>query len=223
MNKLKHTDGRAIVSVDIEYKNWHTFEDGTKIRLERQYDNFNRRYTEPVNAIVVSGENILQGAEILVHPNAIIETNRINNYRQLSGADTSSPVKYYSIPENQCFIWKDEHDVWQPLPPFETALRVFEPYTGILQGIEPKQIPDTLFVTSGELKGFVVKTLKACDYEIVFQDTNGRESSIIRFRPNGDEKNSREPEAIAIMNELTKKVISGEILIGLTPNDAKQY
>ncbi len=40
--------------------------------------------------------------------------------------------------------------------------------------------------------GKVVATLKAVDYEVIFQDTNGRENRIIRFRPFGDPKTKRE-------------------------------
>lgn len=219
-NQLKHVEGRVIVSVDLEGKNSHTFSDGTKIRLERDYNNLNRRETQPTNAIVISGANIPKGSEILIHHNAHSDTNQIHNYVPLSGKETASDIKYYSIPEEQCFLWKDANNTWQPIPPYETALRVFVPYTGVLEGIEPKPLKNVLYVTSGDLKGKVVATLEACDYQIVFQDSNGQEGNIIRFRPNGDEKNNREPEAVAIMNELTDKVNDGEYLVGLTTKDA---
>ncbi|HEY6437884.1 MAG TPA: hypothetical protein VIY47_14935 [Ignavibacteriaceae bacterium] len=219
---LKHVEGKVIVSMDIQKKNYHTFSDGTIIRRERQYNELNRRISEPVNAIVISGENIPAGVEILIHPNAASETNQIHNYTKLSGAELDSDIKYYSIPEEQCFIWKDSNNEWQPLPPYETALRVFKPHTGLLQNIEPTQLKDTLYVTSGDLKGNVVATLQACDYQIVFQDVNGREGDLIRFRPYGDDKHDREPEAIALLHSETKKVNEGKLLVGLTPSDAKK-
>lgn len=220
MSSLKHVHGKVVVAVDLEYKNWHTFSDGTKIRRERQFNELNRRITEPVNAIVISAENIPSGVEILIHPNATHDTNRIFNHSQLSGKDEGSDIKYYSIPEDQCFIWRDGSE-WKALPPYETALRVFEPYTGILHGIEPKLIKDCLYVTSGNFKGRVVKTLKACDYEVIFQDINGQESKKIRFRPNGCEKTKREPEAIALLNDITDRVLDGGLLIGIEIRDAK--
>ncbi len=58
MSKLKHTEGRIIVSVDIEAKNYHTFAGGIVIRRERQFDNLNRRETEPVNGFVISAKYI---------------------------------------------------------------------------------------------------------------------------------------------------------------------
>jgi hypothetical protein len=217
---LKHIDGKVIVAVDLEGKNWHTFSNGVKIRRERQFDEFNRRISEPVNAIVVSAENIPDGSEILIHPNAPTESNQIHNYKKLSGKETSSDVKYYSIPSEMCFIWRDG-DEWRPLPPYETALRIFVPYKGFIEGIEPTQIADALYCTSGDLKGKAVKTLKACDYEVIFQDISGKEGRIIRWRPNGDEKHKREPEAIARREDVTKKIKKGEYLVGLSTSDCK--
>ena len=217
---LKHVEGKVIVAVDLESKNSHTFSDGTKIRLERDYNNLNKRETQPTNAIVVSGANIPAGSEILIHHNANSDTNKITNHTALSGKETGSDIKYYSIPEEQCFLWKDEIGEWKPIAPYETALRVFKPYKGFLEGIEPTLLKQTLYCTSGELKGKVVATLEACDYQVVFQDTNGQEGNVIRWRPNGDAK-GREEEAVAIMNELTEMVENGELLVGLTKSDAK--
>ena len=112
-------------------------------------------------------------------------------------------------------------DAWFPVKGFETGLRVFKPYEGILQGIEPKLVKDKLFITSGNLKGKVCLTLKSCDYQIVFQDINGREGNIIRLRHSDDEFHPRE-EIVAVDNEATELVQKGELLIGLTPTDAKE-
>ena len=67
---LIEPSNRVIIKVDLESKNSHTFKDGTKIRLERIYDNFNMRYVKPVNGIVVNAKDIPEGAEILIHHNA---------------------------------------------------------------------------------------------------------------------------------------------------------
>lgn len=218
---LKNVEGKVIIEIDLESKNSHRFEDGTVIRLERGYNNLNKRETQATNAFVISADNIPSGVEILIHPNAAIESNKIYSYKKLSGENLDSNIQYFSIPEDQCFIWKDENDNWLPLFPYETALRVFEPYTGVFDGIQPTMLKDTLFVTSGSLKGKVVKTLQACDYEIIFQDITGKEAQIIRFRPNGDEKTKREPEAIAILEEMTTKVKKGKMLVGISVTDAK--
>jgi hypothetical protein len=75
--KLIAPTGRVIIKINLESKNTHTFADGTKIRLERQYDNFNMRYVKPVNAEVVSSKYIPEGSEILIHHNATHDTYRL--------------------------------------------------------------------------------------------------------------------------------------------------
>ena len=67
-DNLIHTFGRVVIKINLEYKNSHTLSDGLKISLQRQFNNLNRRYTEPVNAIVISAEDIPKDAEILIHP-----------------------------------------------------------------------------------------------------------------------------------------------------------
>lgn len=212
---LKHTNGRVIISIDLDGKNSHTFGDGHKIYIGRQYNNLNRRETEPVNAFVIDAENIPANAEILIHPNAIIDSNKIFGF----GEDITT-VRYYSIPENQCYFWKEEFNDWQPLKGFVTALRVFEEYKGVFQGIEHTKIQNVLYITSGKLKGKVVHTLKACDYEIIFMGKNGTEERIIRCRHFDGEINERE-EIVAIDDILTKKVLAGDLLVGISSSDAK--
>lgn len=218
MNKLTHTEGRIIVAIDHDKKNWHQFEDGTKIRLERKYDNFNMRYVNPVNAIVVSAENIPEGAEILIHHNSIHDTNRVFDHNQLSGKNEASEIKYYSLKEDEAFAWRADTG-WNPLPGYDFALRIFKPYIGILEGIEPTEIKNHLYLLTGDHKEKVGITIKYCDYEIIFQDLSGREGNLIRIRTNGDD--SREPEVIAIHNGYTQQVKNGDLLVGLNKNDAK--
>jgi hypothetical protein len=212
---LKNVYGKVVISINLEGKNSHTFSNGQKIYIGRQFNNLNRRETEPVNAITISSDQIPQGAEILIHPNAINDSNKIHSF-----IEDNSDVKYYSIPEDQCYLWKNEEGEWLPLKGFVTALRVFEPYNGTLLGIEPKQIKNVLYITSGELKEQVVHTLKACDYEIIFMGNNGYEERIIRCRHYENEVNERE-EIIAIDPILTKKALNQELLVGISSKDAK--
>ena len=221
-NNFKAVDGRVIISVDLEGKNSHTFSDGTKIRLERQYNNLNKRETHPVNAIVIDGEGVKPGSQILIHPNMTDDTYKIFNHSQLSGKVEGSDTKYFSVPSEQCYAWLDEKtNEWKPLKNFEFALRVYKPYEGAIQGIEPKLIKDVLYVTTGEFKGLVVHTLKACDYEIIFQGTEGREERLIRFRHFPDQEHERE-EVIALDHHLTEDVNKGKLLIGLSPTTANK-
>ena len=211
-------EGKVVVSVDHEKKNSYTFENGVTIRMERDWNNLNRRETQPVNAIVIDGEGLKKDSEILIHPNMTHESYRIFNHSKLSGSVEGSDVKYYSIPTDQCYAWYDEE--WKPLKNFDFALRVFKPYEGMLEGIEPKLMPDLLYATTGEFKGKIVHTLKSCDYEIVFQGKDNREERIIRFRHFPDQDHERE-EVIAVREDLTELLNKGKLLVGLTPTSAK--
>ena len=217
---LKHPQGRVLLKIDTQAKNWHTFEDGTKIRRERQFNDFNKRVTEPVNGIVVSADNIPTGCEILIHHNSVHDTNRIFDYTPLSGIFEATDIRYYSIPEAECYAWRNEAGELSPMKNYVFALRVYEPYKGMIEGIEPKLIPDVLYITTGELCGNICHVLKASDYEIVFQGLKGREEKVIRCRHFEDEYDDRQ-EVIAVSSYLTERLNKGELLIGLTPKDAK--
>ena len=211
---LKHTHGRVIISVDMEGKNSHTFQNGQKIYIGRQFDNFNRRETHPVNAFVVSADGVPAGAEILIHPNATQDSYKIFNFD-----DELSDVRYFSVPENECYLWRDGEN-WMPLKGFATGLRVFIPYKGVIEGIPNEQIKNVLYITSGEFKGKVVHTLKSCDYEIIFIGTKGVEERIIRCRHFEDECNERE-EIVCMDQHLTDRVNKAELLIGISENKSQ--
>jgi hypothetical protein len=218
--KLIAPSNRVIIKVDLESKNSHTFKDGTKIKLERVYDNFNMRYVKPVNATVVAAKGIPKGAEILIHHNATHDTYKLFNYLRPT-AEASSDIQYFSIPIEECFLWRDGQDkAWQPLNNFVTGLRIFQPYNGPLEGIPPTLIKNKIYVTSGELTGKVVTTLISSDYEIIYQNDDGTEGKIIRLRyyPEGHERN----EVIAIDHDLTSRVINNEFLIGYGVSDASK-
>ena len=218
--KLISPENRVIIKVDLESKNSHTFKDGTKIKLERVYDNFNMRYVKPVNAEVVSAKDIPSGAEILIHHNATHDTYKIFNYQRPT-AEASSNMQYFSIPIEECFMWRSEKgSIWNALNNFITGLRIFEPYTGFLEGIEPTLVKNKIYVTSGELKGNVVGTVISSDYEIIYQDDDGTEGRIIRLRyyPEGNDRN----EVISVEHEMTNKVKSGDLLVGYSISDAKK-
>ena len=218
--KLKAPSNRVIIKVDLESKNSHTFKDGTKIKLERVYDNFNMRYVKPVNAEVVDAKDIPAGAEILIHHNATHDTYKIFNYQRPT-TEASSDIQYFSIPIEECFMWREEKgSIWNALNNFVTALRIFKPYKGMLQGIEPEVMNNKLYITSGELKGRAVNTVISSDYEIIYQNDDGTEGRIIRLRyfPDGNDRN----EIIAINDNMTELVESGELLVGYNKSDAKQ-
>lgn len=220
MSSLKHVQGRVIVKVDVEKKNSHKFSNGSVIRLERKYNEFNRRITEPTNAEVISADGIPVGSEILIGHNALHDSNRIFNYKPLSGSEEGSDIKYFSIKENECFAWRNEKGELKPMNNFAFGLRVYVPYKGFIEGIEPELIKDVLYITTGELEGKICHTLDKADYQIVFQGQDGREDNVIRCRHFEDEYNEQE-EIIAISHDLTSKLQNSELLIGLTPATAK--
>lgn len=224
MSELKAVKNRTIVSLDIEGKNSHRFTNGMIIRLERNYNNLNKRETQPINAFVVDSEIIPIGSEVLIHHNSFHPVNQIFNYVPLGGNETSSSVKYFSILDEECFLYREKKgSTWNPCNGFATALRIYKPYNGMLQGIEPKLVPNVLWITSGKLKNNACHTVTHADYELVFQGINGQEERVIRVRYyNEDEPHEREDEIIAIDHSLTKKIKSGECLIGLTPSKAEK-
>lgn len=219
MEKLKCVKDRVIVSLDMEYKNSWKFEDGTKIRLERKYDCFNMRHVNPVNASVISAEGIPMGAEILIHHNSCHDTYRIFNFKQSSDI---GDVRYFSVPVGECYAWYDNaNKKWMPLDGFDFALRVFKPYKGIIAGIEPEVIKNVLYLTTGIYAGNVMQTLRHCDYQVIFQNIDGKEGNLIRVRTKENKLEQRESEILFIHHEYTQKVLDGKLSIGLTKSDAK--
>ena len=218
---LKHLDKRVVVSVDVNFKNSHQFADGTKIVLERQVNNFNKRETQPVNAVVISAEGIPEGSEVLIGHNSVHDSNRIFDYKPLSGESLAGDIQYYSLPIDDCFAWRDKLGTLHPMKNFQFGLRVFKPYDGVITNIEPEVIKDVLYVTTGDLAGKVCHCLKSSDYEIIFQGQNGREDRVIRFRHSDEEELERE-EIIAVNHELTKLVSKGKLLVGLSPTDCEK-
>ncbi len=222
MHELAHVQDRVIVQVDLDFKNWHTFESGAKIRLERKYDCFDQKYTQPVNGIIISAEHISKGSHVIIHHNSCHPTNLVNNYKQVSGTEIASDIRYFSIPIGECFAWYDnETSSWQPLPGFDFALRIFKPYKGILEGVEHTLLKNVLWITTGEYKNNAVITLKASDYQLIFQDRNGKENNIIRLRTSENVKDQRESEIVALHNQYTEEVLNGDLYIGITKSDAK--
>lgn len=64
-------------------------------------------------------------------------------------------------------------------------------------------------------------TLKASDYEMVFQGVNGREQRVIRCRHFGIDNNHEREEIIGIDHETTQLVEKGVIYLGLSSKDCK--
>ena len=214
---IKAVPNRVIVAVDMNKKSTHRMECGTEIYLARQFDNFDRKYTEPVNAIVISGGGVPAYSEAIIHHNAIHDVNRIFN---INGVESSESLRYFSVLEGQVYLYREkDSEQWKPCEGFATALRLFKPYTGIIEGIGPTRVKDKLYITSGELSGQVVLTLKAADYEMIFQGLNGREQRVIRIRHFGLNELHEREEVIGIDHECTEMVKKGTLYVGLNESD----
>jgi len=96
---MKHVKGRVIVRVDPEQKNFWTFSNGTTIRLERDFDNLDRKYTAQTLGVVVDGENIPKDAFVLFHHNSLHDSYIVLNHSSLSGDDIATGIKIYSLME----------------------------------------------------------------------------------------------------------------------------
>lgn len=204
---IEHTEKRIVVKVDTESKNTYRFGNGQILFMFPNTNQLDRRYTQPVNGIVVSAEDIPVGAEVLLEHNSCHPTNEIVELK-----DDNPDIKYYSVPELEVYVWRkigeikfratadlhitdnwetsgvdynsfkvEETDLaeWQPTKYYAIAERVYEPYTGIFHGIKPSVIKNTLLIKTGELKGKIVHTVKNGQYEIIYQDTNGQPNEIL--------------------------------------------
>lgn len=219
---LKAAAGRILLLVDTEQKNYHTFSFGLTIRRERKYNDFDRKNTEQVLGTIIDADGIPKGALALFHHNCLHAVNEIFNHGQLSGDDIASGIKVISVREEEVYLWKmpDEAE-WKPAKNFCIAERVFIPYKGLIFGIEHTKINDVLYLKTGDLAGKVVRTLKACDFPIIFRNEQGVDETIIRCRHSEDDTFDRE-EIICIDHDLTEKLYAGELLIGIEPKDAKK-
>lgn len=223
---LKPSKGRILVKCDRDFKNNHTLlnEKGEKvnIRLERNVENLNHRETMPIQATCLYSEiGIPVGATVLCHHNTFHPSNEIFNHTSLSGEEIANNIGIYAIPENEAYLWKTvEMKEWESVKGFAIAERVFQPYNGSLHGIPPTKIKEVLYVKTGHFKGKAVKTLKACDYEMVFRGDNGKEQRLIRIRTSYPEPSERE-EVVAVLENETNQIKKGKLLVGLNEKNCK--
>jgi len=217
--ELKAAVGRVIVRVKMDEKDSYQFGSGLKIAIQRNTECFDKKYTTITQGEVMDSEYIPKGATVYFHHNGSHENNHIYNYKSLNSEDIANEIRYFSIPEGECFLYRVEDGELLPLRGFATALRVFKPYKGILQGIEPSLLKNVLYLTSGTMKGKVCHTLKACDYQLTVL-VDGRDRNIIRVRDAGQAEEQRE-ELVAVNHTYTKRVKDGGLYVGLTTTDCK--
>lgn len=249
---IEHTTKRVVIKVDIEQKNSYRFGNGQVLVMFKNTNQMDRRYYAPVSGIVISAEEIPIGSEVLVEHNSCEPTNEIFEYK-----DDNSDIKYFSVPELEVYVWRrtempyyEKHDLvdiyvglvpktilpystnpiiseWHPTKYYAIAERVYEPYTGIFHGIKPSVIKNTLLIKTGELKGKIVHIVKNGQYEIIYQDTNGKPNQILVTFHVEDQNELYDPilnakqEITAVNWQLTERYLNVELLTGLTEDNCK--
>jgi hypothetical protein len=213
---------RVLIAVDLKYKDRVSLgESGVILERPRNYDDLNHRVTQTSQGWVINSDYLESGSEVLVSHNSFHETNKLFTF---DNEISLQSIGVFSIPKTECYVYRVNNGKWKACEGFLLGLKVFEPYNGILEGIEPKEIKRTFFVTTdGYLKHKVVDTVNAAILPIIANDENYNEIIINRIRhyPN-DPYNVRE-EVLAINNEKTNKVLKGELLIGNNNKDCQKY
>lgn len=219
MNLLPNRD-RVLVEADMQAKNSYRLTDEVTIQMERNIENYNGRETNAVQGYVTDQEGFPKRAEVLVDHNSLHPTNLIGD------VEMKSNYKLFSVPLPEVYCYRELktnktdcaifYGEWMPCENFLIIERVFRPYAGILEGIEPTELKNILFCLQGEYKHKVLHTAKWTDYEIIFQNEFGREDSIIRMRNNDD-------EVEAVSDDLTNLLLSGKLLIGKTASTATTF
>lgn len=213
---MKAIKGKSLVRVDINKKNWHTFESGLRIEIRRGYNNFDQREVRPVQGICEDSEKIPKGSEVLVHHNATHDTYKVFNEKKLG---EENDIVLFSVPDNFIYAYREEGSKeWMPLEGFMIVKRVFQPTVMDAKIYIPTQVlKNRLYVSRGTFEGLCINTAIACDYEIVFQGTNDQEQRLIRMR---DTSNLEYNECLGVDYEYTEKINKGELLVGLTADTA---
>lgn len=212
---VKHVEGRICVLVDVNQKNYFTFKDGTVIKLERDVQNLDRGYTQQVLGTVIDAEHVPSGALILFHFNSLHPSNEVLNHKELSGEDIASGIKIYSLPVDECYLWKKDGE-WQGIHPFVTGLRVYRPYVGLIEGMRPTKLKNTLYIKEGRYAGKVVTTVIAADHVITFRNENGVDENILKCRDYQYDIDYDRQEIIAVREDLTKELEEGLLYVGLS-------
>lgn len=207
---LKKIMGNVLVKMDTKQKEKYNLGNGKVLYWERGYE-FNRRLDYPSMAIIIDGEGLPIGGEILVHHNSTEPSYEVFNEDFLTDEEKREGYKILSLPKDMCFCYKKNGE-WLPYDNFLITLRVFKPYTGRLYGLEPAVVKNRMYCVKGEWEGQVLVTLVNCDYEIIWHDTENREQRLIR---------TRHREVLATDEGLLEKIQKGELLVGFSPKNCK--
>jgi hypothetical protein len=228
-------NNRIVIKVDTDYRTRYKLTDTIELQMVRNVEQFDERMKNPVNATVIAGRGLTEGMELLLSHHSVHEVNRLTD-TGLDSLDTPN-IKYYSVPEGDVYMYRDAYnpeDVcngWRAYSSLEydsesdqfvmtdilIVKKVFRPKSTGLIWLPPVEIENKLFVVRGNrYEGKVLMTAQYCYYTIYYQEVTGKQCHISRMK-------DTHWEVEGIANDLTAGVVSGELLIGDTPEDAKTY
>lgn len=211
---LKATARNVLCYIETDNKEKYKFKSGVELYVVRGF-NYNLREDNPSIAEVIDGEGFEQGDLILVHHNASHPTYHIEGIEAQGGQIIKN---LYSVPQDMIFCRKGaENKDWIPNKDFLITLRVYKPYAGLIQGVQPDLVVNRLYVVKGDVDGYNMEGKVACvspysDYEIIYREDN-IEKSVIR---------TRSREILGVDLSATEKVLSGEYLVGNNLSDTKK-
>lgn len=218
---MKHLNEKILIKLDTTQKEKLEWVGGGVLKIERNF-NFNLREDRSSLAIVISGDGLPTGANILVHHLSGEPMYLIDDPELLTKEETKEGYKVFSIPKDNAYFYQDpETKEWECCRYFLQSKRIYEPYNGVLTGIEHQLIKNRLYIVKGKVEedGMVDDVSGKCcivtpysDYEIIYHDAEHKQGSLIR---------TRSREITAVDEGLTKRVLNGELLIGHSPKDAK--
>jgi len=217
---MKALKNNVIIKIDVRQKEKYNLTPDTQIFIERNY-NFNLREDRAAMGYVVDGGGYPVGSQILIHYLAMEQHHEILSENLLTKEEKKEGFKVISIEEDMCFAYVVNGE-WEPCKDYFITSRVFKPYKGIMDGVPHEQVKNILYIHKGvdnydgqdkDLSGKVAHVTPFSDYEIIWHNTKNREERLIR---------TRHRELMAIDEGLTKKVESGELLIGFTPDNCSK-
>lgn len=218
----------VLIAMDVENKIHYNLTDDIQIDLTRGME-FNLRIDKSAIGVLIDGFGMPKGCNVLVHHNALSSGNNIEGEDLLTPEQVKKGFKAYNLPLDMCYFYFDKGD-WQPCQDIVRTLRLYTPYVAPLGGLvlpdsftKPQLIEGRLLVINGiddwedckvDISRNVFIVTKYADYEMLYHNEKNKEASVIRTRTR---------ELVAIDGELTEKVLSGEILVGVSDTDCKPF
>lgn len=225
---IRAMPGNLLIAMDIKNKEIYNLTDDIQIELSVGF-NFNRRIDAPSIGVLIDGGEMPKGCFVMLHHNCSQSGHDIEGYDLLTPEQVKKGFKAYNLPLDMCYFYFDKGD-WQPCQDIVRTLRLYTPYVAPLGGLvlpemlaKPQLIEDRLLVINGiddwedckvDISRNVFIVTKYADYEMLYHNEKNKEASVIRTRTR---------ELVAIDGELTEKVLSGEILVGVSDTDCKPF